>query len=221
MLLLLSFVLCALFPAMTRAQEPTFPHFYFEYPSTTTQCEVVSVTWTNGTAPFTFYVVPINGQPFQYPIPDSAYSNGAGRYDISLQLRQGSTYVVFMGDANGVGTGAALLCLRQRVELICVGGTSEVQIVQASGSTECLNTAAANQTDNAFSFSVSGVAQQCETGFALAWNGARADGPYNATVIPLDQQWMPYDVTFDQTEYYEANWKLNLTTGSRFTVMMK
>ena len=105
--------------------------------------------------------------------------------------------------------------------LIPSGGSSEVQAVASSNSTSCLNTAAQNSTARDFSFDVSGTAAQCASGFELKWTGLTVDGPYNFTVIPLDQGLFPYDVLLDTELSYESDWTMNMTGGTRFTVMMK
>lgn len=101
------------------------------------------------------------------------------------------------------------------------GGSSQIRRVEVSGRTSCLYTASANQTDKAFGFSVSGVAEQCERGFELAWDGPRQYEPYNFTVVPLDQSFWPYDVILERGRSSMSDWKLNMTTGARFTIMMK
>ncbi|KAK8861638.1 hypothetical protein IAR55_002461 [Kwoniella newhampshirensis] len=178
--------------------------FFFEWPATTSSCQVVNLTWSAGVTPFQAWVVPIYGQPFIYNIPDSAYSNGFGSYPISLQLNTEQNYVVFMSDGNGMGT----------------GGSSEIQSVQPSSNTTCLSSASSNSTSLDFTFTVSGVATQCQRGFEMSWTGGREDGPYNFTVIPLDQSFNPYDVTLENDVPYMSDWKLNMTAGSRFTIVM-
>ena len=100
------------------------------------------------------------------------------------------------------------------------GGSSEVQFVQQSNDTSCLETASTNATEREFTFTVSGVAQQCNRGFELSWSGQESAGPYNFTVIPLDQKFFPYDVVIEDRVHSLSDWQLNMTEGSKFTVMM-
>jgi hypothetical protein len=183
----------------------------------------------------------MGSQPFLYDIPDSAYVNGSGSYDVSwrqpvgimadarqiqLQLNSGTNYIVVMSDAFGLGSGEfpffpcslpnALLRAESRA-----GGASEIQQVAGSQSTACLNTASKNQTASQFSWSVSGQAKQCQTGFDVIWSATTADEPYNYTVLPLDQGFYPFDVALPSDGDYDSSWKLNLTAGTRFTVVMK
>ena len=93
----------------------------------------------------------------------------------------------------------------------------------ADAASGCVGSAPANQTGIEFSFQLAGQDEQCMAGFDLDWSaGSSQDGPYNFTVIPLDQSFMPYDVPLSSRgPEEESDWKLNLTAGSRFTVMMK
>lgn len=59
------------------------------------------------------------------------------------------------------------------------------------------------------------------SGLDLSWTGGTDGQPYNFSVIPLDQSFFPYDVPLDNTNSYESNWVVNMTTGTRFTIMMK
>ncbi|RSH89934.1 hypothetical protein EHS25_001920 [Saitozyma podzolica] len=184
----------------TLAQNPSEGHFYFQWPHTTAQCEVVTLTWNNAMPPFSAWILPMGNQPFLYNIPESAYLNGSGSYNVQLQLDSGTNYIVAMSDA--------------------FGGVSEIQQVAGFQSTACLNTASRNQTASQFSWSVSGQANQCETGFDVTWSATAGDEPYNFTVLPLDQGFYPFDVALPTDLDYESSWRLNLTAGTRFTIVM-
>jgi hypothetical protein len=110
-----------------------------------------------------------------------------------------------MSDAEGTGT----------------GGSSEIVRVLVSNKTDCLYTANQNSTSLDFTFTISGIAEQCERGFEMSWSGGREYGPYNFTVIPLDQSFRPYDVELEKGVTSMSDWKLNMTSGTRFTIMMK
>jgi hypothetical protein len=97
---------------------------------------------------------------------------------------------------------------------------AEIKVQGSSTDSSCLS-GGANQTSNDFTFNVSGVAQQCETGFDVSLVGGGRDPPYNFTVVPLDQSFFPFDVLLNNTSGTESNWVLNLTAGSRFTIMLK
>lgn len=113
--------------------------------------------------------------------------------------------MVVMSDATGTGA----------------GGSSQIVRVQVSNMTDCLYTAPQNATNLDFTFSVSGIAEQCKRGFELAWSGGREYGPYNFTVVPLDQSFRPYDVALQKGVVSMSDWRLNMTERTRFTVMMK
>jgi hypothetical protein len=85
---------------------------------------------------------------------------------------------MFMSDGRGFG----------------YGGSSEIQVVGPSPRTSCLNTISANATSSQFSFSPAGRARECLKGFDITWNGGEQDGPFNMSVIPLDQAFYPYTI---------------------------
>ncbi|KAK4690066.1 CDP-diacylglycerol---serine O-phosphatidyltransferase, partial [Tremellales sp. Uapishka_1] len=166
---------------------------------------VVELTWADATPPVQVMVIPIFDQPYIYDIPSSAQnsSSGQGSYPIELQLSADQNYVVVLSDATGFGS----------------GGSSEIQATQTSNSTACLSTQSSNQTSLDFTFSVAGIAEQCQRGLELTWSGGEEDGPYNMTVVPCDQGFFPFDVVLDTTQRYETDWVMNMTSGSRFTLV--
>lgn len=127
---------------------------------------------------------------------------------------------MLMSDARGIGSGTFNPSIFRHL-LMDLGGTSALQIVSSSPNTACLNTASRNQTSKAFSYSVAGKAQQCSPGFELQWDGSPDQSPYNFTVIPLTQSYYPFDVVIDEKSGYSSDWVLNMTSGTRFTVLMK
>jgi hypothetical protein len=98
---------------------------------------------------------------------------------------------------------------------------SEIQQVAGSQSAACLNTASKNQTASQFFWSVSGQANQCHTGFDFICSATTVDEPYNYTVLPLDRGFHPFDVALPTDHDYEFSSILNLTAGTRFTIVMK
>lgn len=112
---------------------------------------------------------------------------------------------MFMNDGQGFGS----------------GGSAEIQIVGASGQTSCLDTASSNRSTQDFSFAVAGQAMQCTDGFDLQWTGGTNLEPYNLSVIPLDQGFYPFGVPLEGGDGWDNGWKVNMTAGTRFTVMMK
>ena len=45
------------FLSSVAAQTPQPGEFFFQWPLSTTQCEVINATWTNATAPFRIFVM--------------------------------------------------------------------------------------------------------------------------------------------------------------------
>ncbi|WRT65763.1 uncharacterized protein IL334_002712 [Kwoniella shivajii] len=178
--------------------------FYFQWPSSTSQCQAVPISWSMGQPPFKVWIIPVYGQPFFYDISDSYYSNRTGNTEILLQLAAGVNYVVQMGDANGIST----------------GGSSEVQTVQAANDSTCLSTASSYSASLDFTFTVSGQAVQCERGFELSWTGGLEYGPYNFTAVAMDQSFNAFDVPLEKGVTSESDWVLDIPADSRFVVMM-
>ncbi|WWC87952.1 uncharacterized protein L201_002852 [Kwoniella dendrophila CBS 6074] len=180
-------------------------NYFFQWPSNTSQCQEVTITWqATGKAPYTVWIVPVYGQPFFYDISDSYITNGTGSTEILLQLAAGVNYVVMVSDADGLGT----------------GGSSEIQTVQPANDSSCLTWASSRSASLDFTFTVSGQAVQCQRGFELSWSGGLEYGPYNFTVIAMDQSFNPYDVTLEKGVTSQSDWVLDIPYQSRFLIMM-
>lgn len=97
----------------------------------------------------------------------------------------------------------------------------EVQTVGVGSSSSCLDDVISHVHD--FTFTASGSTQQCGSDFALSWVDMLGIGPYNYTVLPLDTSTSPFDVVLKggPTTTGETGWAVNMTAGTRFTIMMK
>ncbi|WVQ74716.1 hypothetical protein IAR50_004320 [Cryptococcus sp. DSM 104548] len=192
------------------------PQFTFSWPGSPRLCDVVDLTWSGGVPPFQAWLIPSAGQPFIYDISDSYYSNGSGSYPIQLQVSDGYVYTIMMNDANGLGTAS--------------GGTSEATIVQpflsSSNTTAlasqapCLKTASQNSTSLDFTFAIAGQTVQCADGLEIQWTGGAEMAPYNITIIPMDQRYLPWDITLERGTSWANQFLVNMTAGTRFTMMM-
>ncbi|TYJ52081.1 hypothetical protein B9479_007316 [Cryptococcus floricola] len=120
-----------------------------------------------------------------------------------------------MSDANGMGT----------------GGTSEASIVQPmlsnttnttvlSSQAPCLRTASTNVTSLDFTFWLAGTTVQCAKGLEVQWSGGKEMEPYNITVVPLDQRYLPWDIRLASGVSWANQFVMNMTAGTRFTLMM-
>ncbi|ODO04489.1 hypothetical protein I350_05092 [Cryptococcus amylolentus CBS 6273] len=120
-----------------------------------------------------------------------------------------------MSDANGMGT----------------GGTSEASIVQPmlsnttnttllSSQAPCLRTASENVTSLDFTFWLAGTTVQCAKGLEVQWSGGKEMEPYNITVVPLDQRYLPWDISLATGVSWGNQFVMNMTAGTRFTLMM-
>jgi hypothetical protein len=113
---------------------------------------------------------------------------------------------------------SALDCLS-----LSLGGVNPVQIqnVGLGPDSACLNNVVTHTRD--FTFTASGATTQCEDDFAISWVDNFGLGPYNFTVIPLDTSTNPFDVLLKggPTTTGEMGWAVNMTAGTRFTIMMK
>ncbi|WWC60387.1 uncharacterized protein I303_102959 [Kwoniella dejecticola CBS 10117] len=178
-------------------------NFFFNWPTNTSSCETVTLTWSGGVMPFTAWVVPVYGQPFFYELSTFDATTGFGSAQIELQLAAGVNYVVVVSDGNGIGT----------------GGSSEIQTVQSSNDTSCLTYANSRSVSLDFTFTVSGQAVQCERGFETSWSGGSEYGPYNFTTIAMDQSFIPYDVPMEKGVTSQSDWLLDMPAQSRFIIM--
>ncbi|ORY20574.1 hypothetical protein BCR39DRAFT_83261 [Naematelia encephala] len=184
----------------------------FTWPLSVAQCEVVPVVLLGGTPPFKFYLTPLNGQNMAFELlPPDANSSDAAQYNLQMQFAAGTYYTAWMSDADGIGG----------------GGVTTVSQVAPSNDSSCLGTAQFNLTQNMFAFNLTGALQPCTDpstgdGMRIEWNGAQEDAPYNMTVIPCDQSYVPFEVPLNYTPsgLAAADWRVNMTSGSRFTVMM-
>jgi hypothetical protein len=137
--------------------------------------------------------------PFVYNIPDSAYVDGKGSYDVSrllvsalqqetddvkqitVQLTSGLSYVILMGDAMGISSGGSsgvrldLHSFKVNADNISV---AQRITVQGYAESACLGTAGTNQTTLDLSFEVFATnIQQCETSFNMSWDLTPAARP--------------------------------------------
>lgn len=63
----------------------------------------------------------------------------------------------------------------------------------------------------------------CEDDFQISWQDTVGSGPHNFTVLPLDSSANPWEqvLTGGGTTTGASGWRVNMTTGTRFTIMMK
>jgi hypothetical protein len=123
-----------------------------------------------------------------------------------LEIPAGTPYTVFAYDSSGYFTGV---------------NPTEIQIVGLGTASSCLDNVLDRGHD--FTFAVSGQTTQCEDDFAISWQDNFGLGPYNFTVLPLDTSTNPFDVLLKGggTTTGETGWAVNMTAGTRFTIMMK
>ena len=94
--------------------------------------------------------------------------------------------------------------------------------MSGSGPTSnCLDSVVTRTRD--FTFTVAGSTAMCEDDFEISWVDTLGTGPYNFTVLPLDSSTSPWDqpLTGGGTTTGASGWNVNMTTGTRFTIMMK
>ena len=99
-----------------------------------------------------------------------------------------------------------------------------LQIVQPSSNTSCFPGAAPVKKD--FDFQVYGDVAQCQQTFGIAWTTSPGLAPYTCTIVPLDASYNPWQVLLtDNSDGGSSNasqlWQVNMTSGTRFTIMMK
>ncbi|EIN04023.1 hypothetical protein PUNSTDRAFT_123068 [Punctularia strigosozonata HHB-11173 SS5] len=129
--------------------------FSFDAP---TECDDLVLSWSGGVAPFTLLLIPLPLQvPINISIPDSAFSNGAGRFSTQLPLAAKTQFLMTLSDSTGFGS----------------GGTTEVLTVGSSISGASCDTTGAKAD---FTFELDNALQQCRP-FTF--------GNYNDAVQPV------------------------------------
>lgn len=98
---------------------------------------------------------------------------------------------------------------------------TEVQMVGSGATSNCLENVLSHSKD--FTFTVAGSTAMCEDDFLISWQDTLGNGPHNFTVLPLDSSTGPWDqpLTGGGTTTGASGWNVNMTTGTRFTIMMK
>lgn len=94
-------------------------------------------------------------------------------------------------------------------------------MVGSGPNSDCLEDVLAHTKD--FTFTVSGTTAMCEDDFQISYQDTLGNGPHNFTVLPLDSSTGPWDQPLLGGQSYTgpSNWVVNMTTGTRFTIMMK
>jgi hypothetical protein len=93
--------------------------------------------------------------------------------------------------------------------------------VQPSSDNSCF--AAASPAKKDFDFQVYGSVTQCDRSFGVTWTTTVGTSPYGCTIVPLDTSYNPWDVALTEPGSLDdsAIWRVNMTSGTRFTVIMQ
>lgn len=182
----------------------------------------------------------MNGQPIYWDITappryDPSRSVDAQVCPVARNLRKADTHLRFRYSSPpdnptlsscrtrpGTSVGHSELQLNSALLTLAAGvNPTQVQVVGLGTDSSCLTNVIAHSQD--FTFTVAGSTAMCERSFELSWQDQVGTGPYNFTVLPLDSSTSPWDqvLTGGGTTTGAAEWAVNMTTGSRFTIMMK
>jgi len=98
---------------------------------------------------------------------------------------------------------------------------TEIQMSGSGPNSNCLDSVIALTQD--FTFTVAGSTAMCEDDFEISWVDTLGNGPHHFTVLPLDSSTNPWDqpLTGGGTTTGASGWNVNMTIGTRFTIMMK
>jgi hypothetical protein len=141
---------------------------------------------------------------------------------IPLQIPAGTAYTVFMVDSSGYfSTYSRPLPLPNRTDLVAGLNPTEIQMAGSGPNSACLDSVLAHSKD--FTFTVSGSTAMCESNFQISYVDTLGNGPHNFTVLPLDASTGPWDQPLVGGASYDgpSSWNVNMTTGTRFTIMLK
>ncbi|WVQ78089.1 hypothetical protein IAT38_000170 [Cryptococcus sp. DSM 104549] len=168
------------------------------WPNDTKQCDEIAISWTKGTKPYTFWLLPTPGMPVRWILDEDVLNT-----TLPMQLSSGTNYIV-------VGTD-----LTDDFKFLSYS-SSEINTVLPSSNSSCLGL----QFSAEYSFHVSGTANQCSSGFLITWLDTANVGPYYFTVFPLDQSFRPFDVDLGNKTTGTYDWTVNLPEGTRFSIGM-
>ena len=89
------------------------------------------------------------------------------------------------------------------------------------GDESCMDAGQAAKKD--FDFQVYGQIVECANTFQVTWTTTVGIAPYWCSIIPLDGTYSPWDVMLAEKDSLasSSNWVVNMTTGTRFTVVMQ
>ncbi|EIW66510.1 hypothetical protein M231_02312 [Tremella mesenterica] len=176
----------------------------------TSSCQQVNVTILGGNPPWSLVLAPIGGRPvfWDIAVPTDYDPLLASYVNIPVPFPSGTEYIVFGYDGTGVWADHDL--------------STELQVV-GTGNDKCFSDTVFRPRD--FSFSVSGQIESCSTGshgFEVSWDDEMGEGPYNMTILSLDASYPPFDVPLigGRSTIGDDSWNVNMTTGTRFTIMM-
>ncbi|WVQ79270.1 hypothetical protein IAT38_001366 [Cryptococcus sp. DSM 104549] len=168
------------------------------WPADAAQCDMVTVSWTEGVAPYTIWIHPIGGVSFRTIFQDNITSA-----QVPLQLSTGTRYIAAVTDATDYWKFLSF-------------GPTEITTVRPSSNSSCV----ADPFIPDFEVLITGTPTQCSTGFRIIWNVVGENGPYTFSPFPLDQSFRPYDVALGTSSSGMFDWVVNLPEGTRFSVMM-
>jgi hypothetical protein len=102
-----------------------------------------------------------------------------------------------------------------------VNNPTAIQIVQPSSDDSCF--AAASPVKKDFDFQVYGSVTQCDRSFGVTWTTTVGKAPYGCTIVPLDSSYNPWKVELAEEGSIDSSavWRVNMTSGTRFTIIME
>jgi len=116
-------------------------HAFLFTVGTPTQCDVLAISWTDGTPPFQLLVTPVFGVSRNLSIPQDAFQNTQGSFSFQVVFAAGQKFLLTMSDATGFGS----------------GGSTGLLVVGSSQGGTCNVTSPAP----AFDFELNSALQQC------------------------------------------------------------
>ncbi|KDN48955.1 hypothetical protein RSAG8_02308, partial [Rhizoctonia solani AG-8 WAC10335] len=166
--------------------------FTFAFSSQPSQCQSLTIQWTEGTGPYRLFLVPVGHVT---PEIRSIVSIGipAGQLSTNLTLRfpENSRFVAVMSDSTGFGT----------------GGTSLIHTV-GSGPSDCLSTTT-SQADF-YMYTDSDTPSQCGS-YPISWDAGVTSPVHIYGIIPGGQSFQ-VNTPSSGTSY---DWTANVRAGTQ------
>ncbi|CUA68122.1 hypothetical protein RSOLAG22IIIB_03361 [Rhizoctonia solani] len=166
--------------------------FSFVFSSQPSQCQSLTIQWTEGTGPYRLFLIPVGHvTPEVRSIVNMEIPAGQSSTNLTLRFPENSRFVAVMSDSTGFGT----------------GGTSSIHTV-GSGSSGCLSSTT-SQADF-YMYTDSDTPSQCGS-YIISWDAGVTSPVHIYGIIPGGQSFQ-VNTPSSGTSY---DWTTNVRAGTQ------